>query len=421
MKTQIQYAREGVITDAIKYVSVTENVDVNWLLDKLANGKVIIPCNINHKNLKPIGIGRGLKCKINTNIGTSKNSSSLEYECQKLDLALNLKTDSVMDLSTSFDLVQIRKAMLERCSVPFGTVPIYQLIEEVGDVENIKEDDIFNVIEEHARDGVDFVTVHCGVTKDITPLAKKRVTGIVSRGGSILAHWMKIKGKENPLYSNFDRLLEICLKYDLTLSLGDGLRPGSLADANDEAQFAELKVLGELCKKALANGVQVMIEGPGHVPFDKIKINMDMENEICNGAPFYVLGPIVTDIAPGYDHITSAIGATMAGYCGASFLCYVTPKEHLGLPSLEDVKNGVVAFKIAAHAVDIANGIKGARDIDDELSKARFNFDWEKKFKLSIDPETAKKMYEEQRDYTNKDHCSMCGEKYCSMKKSKEV
>jgi phosphomethylpyrimidine synthase len=329
-----------------------------------------------------------------------------------------------MDLSTGSNINEIREAIIKNSPVPVGTVPIYQCAVEIKDIRNMTSDDLINVIEFQAKQGVDFMTIHCGILKEHLPLTKKRITGIVSRGGSILAEWMTYHNKQNPLYEKFDEILEISRRYDVTLSLGDGLRPGCLADASDEAQFAELDVLGELTLQAWKKNVQVIIEGPGHIPFNQIEMNIKRQIEKCYGAPFYVLGPVVTDVAPGYDHITSAIGATMAAYCGASFLCYVTPKEHLGLPDEEDVKQGVIAYKIAAHSADIALNRKNARNVDDEISKARVEFDWKKQFELSLDPETAKSMHDElmpDEYFKYANYCSMCGPKFCAMKISKSI
>jgi phosphomethylpyrimidine synthase len=422
--TQLYYAKKGQITPQMKRVAQKENLSEQVILEQIAAGELVIPANINHKNLDPIGIGDCVTCKINTNIGGSPVRSTCEEELKKLQLALNLGSDAVMDLTVGPYIKEIRNTLLSNCPAPLGTVPIYEAIERVEKVEDLTADLFFEVIEEQAQDGVDFMTIHAGLLLEHVPMAVKRLTGIVSRGGSLTAKWMVHHKKQNPMFEEFDRLLDICRKYDITLSLGDGLRPGSLADASDEAQFAELKTLGLLVKKCTDADVQVMVEGPGHVPFDQIAMNMEMEKKWCHKAPFYILGPIVTDIAPGYDHITSAIGATMGAYSGASMLCYVTPREHLGLPNAEDVRQGVIAYKIAAHAADIARGRPGARNRDDALSKARANFDWDEVFKLSLDPQRARVMHEESHPKASdlkKDYCSMCGQKHCAMKVSQSI
>ncbi len=422
--TLMHYARKGIVTDEMKVVAEKEDLDVELIRSEVASGRMIIPANINHESLSPICIGIAAKCKINANIGNSAVTSSIEDELCKMYLAVRFGSDTVMDLSTGGNIDEIRKAILEKSEVPVGTVPIYQCVAKVSRFEELTEDDMLSMIEHQAKQGVDYMTIHAGVLREHVPLAQKRVTGIVSRGGSIMAHWMTYHKKQNPFYTHFDKLCEIFKKHDVSFSLGDGLRPGCLADASDTAQFAELKTLGELTLKAWEHDVQVMIEGPGHVPFDQIKMNVEREIQECHGAPFYVLGPLVTDVAPGYDHITSAIGATMAGYAGAAMLCYVTPKEHLGLPNLEDVKQGVIAYKIAAHAADVARGRKGARAWDDAISHARFNFDWEKQFSLSMDPETSRAMHDEtlpQEGYKHARFCSMCGPGFCSMRISQDI
>ncbi|MBT3181709.1 MAG: phosphomethylpyrimidine synthase ThiC [Deltaproteobacteria bacterium] len=428
VKTQLQSAKAGIITDEMRYVAIYEQLEPEFVRDQIARGKMIIPVNINHKHVKPIGIGSACKCKINANIGNSPTSSDLSCEIGKLKLAVKYGADAVMDLSTGNKIDEIRRAIIENSEVPIGTVPMYEAVELVDQVEDLTVDQLFDVIERHAIQGVDFITVHCGLLRKYIPLAAKRTTGIVSRGGALTARWMQKNDHENPLYVYFDRLLEICRAHDMALSLGDGLRPGSLADASDEAQFAELETLGELTMRSREAGVQVMVEGPGHVPFNQIEMNIKRQIELCDGAPFYVLGPLVTDIAAGYDHINSAIGGTMAAYSGASMLCYVTPKEHLGLPNSEDVRAGVIAHKIAAHAADIALGKPGARDRDDTLSRARYALDWEKQFELMLDPDRAKEYFQEARiddaDSTTHDTkrvCSMCGPKFCAMKTSKEL
>lgn len=422
--TQMHYARQGVVSDEMEYVAQRENLEPERVRDEVALGRAIIPANVNHTNLEPMGIGINLKCKVNANIGNSAVTSNIDKELEKLRISIKYGADTVMDLSTGGNINAIRDAILRNSPVPIGTVPIYQAVEMVKKPEDLSADDILDVIEMQAKQGVDYMTVHCGVLLQYMPLIAGRITGIVSRGGSLMAQWMLHHRKQNPLYTDFERLLEICRRYDVTLSLGDGLRPGCLADASDRAQFAELETLGELTRLAWERDVQVMIEGPGHIPFDEIEMNVQKEREICNDAPFYVLGPLVTDVAPGYDHITSAIGATMAGYAGAAMLCYVTPKEHLGLPDVEDVKAGLIAYKIAAHAADVARHRPGARDWDDQLSRARYDFDWKRQFALSIDPETAQAMHDEalpQEAFKHAEFCSMCGPKFCSMHISREI
>jgi phosphomethylpyrimidine synthase len=371
-----------------------------------------------------MGIGVAARCKINANIGNSAVTSDIENELAKLRLAVQLGADTVMDLSTGGNIDAIRQAILDESPVPIGTVPTYQAIQGIRGVEELSADDLLAMIEHQARQGVDYMTLHCGILRAHLPLVRDRVTGIVSRGGSLMALWMIHHGKENPLYTEFDAVLEICARHDVTISLGDSLRPGSIADASDAAQFAELDVLGERTRRAWERDVQVMVEGPGHIPLHEIEMNVKRQMEVCSEAPFYVLGPLVTDVAPGYDHITSAIGATMAGAAGAAMLCYVTPKEHLGLPEVEDVRQGIIAYKIAAHAADIARGRPGARDRDDALSRARFAFDWEKQFALSLDPERARAMHDEtlpDEYFKSAEFCSMCGPKFCSMRISQEV
>jgi len=417
--TQLTYAREGIVSREMEYVAAKERLEAEELRREVAEGRLVIPANRNHTNLKPIGIGRKVTVKINANIGSSPISSSLEEELAKLRTSLKYGADTVMDLSTGGDLNAIRQALLRECTAPLGTVPIYQIVKEKGALD-FNEEDILEALRLQAEQGVDFFTIHCGILRKHLPLLKSRIAGIVSRGGSLIAQWMTHHHKENPFYTMFDQICEIARGYDVTLSLGDGLRPGCLADATDEAQIAELRTLGELTELAWASGVQVMIEGPGHIPFDQIQKNVELEHEYCKGAPFYVLGPVVTDIAPGYDHITSAIGATMAAYAGASYLCYVTPREHLGLPDEEDVRQGIIAYKIAAHAADIAKGIPGARDRDDEISRARANFDWAKHFALSLDPERACSLRHPDLD-VDKDFCTMCGRDFCSMRISRQL
>jgi phosphomethylpyrimidine synthase len=418
MATQLSYARQGKITKEMDYVAKVENIDVNILRQRIAEGSVIIPANVNHKNLKPIAIGKGVKTKINANIGTSKVRACIDEELEKLRLCAKYGADTVMDLSTSDNLNEIREAIINESRIPIGTVPTYQVVEEKKTIEDLKPEDWLDILEQQAKQGIDFMTIHAGLLQKTLPLLKNRLTGVVSRGGAILVRWMKANNKENPLYTQFDQICDIFEKYDVAFSLGDGLRPGCLHDATDKAQISELKVLGELTSKAQERNCQVMIEGPGHIPLNEIKLNVELEKKYCHNAPFYVLGPLVTDIAPGYDHITSAIGAAVAGMHGADYLCYVTPAEHLGLPTPEMVKQGIITYKIAAHAADIAKGIPNARARDDELSKARFAFDWEKQFNLSLDPETARKMRSDLS--LNNDFCSMCGPDFCAMKLYKD-
>ncbi len=423
--SQMHYARKGMMTEEMAYVAEREDLDPELIRSEVARGRMIIPANVNHTSLEPMCIGVASKCKINANIGNSAVSSNVEQELEKLHAAVHLGSDTVMDLSTGGDLDLIRSAIVKASPVPIGTVPIYQALEEVnGKVEDLSIDVMLSVIEKQAKQGVDYMTIHAGVLVEYVPLVANRITGIVSRGGAMMARWCAAHHKQNFLYTHFDEICEIFKKYDVSFSLGDGLRPGCLADASDEAQFAELKTLGELTKKAWAHDVQVMIEGPGHIPMDQLKLQVDKEMELCYEAPFYTLGPLVTDFAPGYDHITSAIGAAMVGWYGCSMLCYVTPKEHLGLPNAEDVKQGVIAYKIAAHAADIARHRKGARDRDDELSRARFAFDWKRQFELALDPETARAMHDEtlpQEGFKEAAFCSMCGPKFCSMSISQEL
>jgi len=421
IRTQIHYARTGVLTQEMEYVARRENVDPELIRSEVARGRMIIPANIHHVNLEPMCIGVASKCKINANIGNSSTTSNLDEEVAKLQYAVRYGADTVMDLSTGGDIPRIRQAIISNSPVPIGTVPIYEALSRVRRVEDLTIDVMLEVIEEQAEQGVDYMTIHAGVLVQYVPLTTKRITGIVSRGGAILAEWMVKNHRQNFLYEHFDRICKIFQKHDVSFSLGDGLRPGCLADASDAAQFAELKTLGELTKIAWDYDVQVMIEGPGHIPLDQIQMQVEKENEMCYEAPFYTLGPLVTDFAPGYDHITSAIGAALIGWHGASMLCYVTPKEHLGLPNLEDVKQGIIAYKIAAHAADIARHRPGARDRDDELSRARYRFDWKKQFELSLDPETAQAMHDEtlpEEGFKDAAFCSMCGPKFCSMNHS---
>ncbi len=417
--TQLEKARNNEVTRQIEIVSKKENIDVNVLRKKIADGRVVIPASILHKNLDPIGIGEGLKIKVNANIGSSPDKADLNYELEKLQVCIDAKADAVMDLSTGGDIDEIRWEIIKKSAVPVGTVPIYQSACKVDDVVELSEKDFIDGIRKHIEDGVDFITIHAGLLSGSIPFIKKRLMGVVSRGGALTLKWMVHHNCENPIYSNFDEILKMAKKYDVTLSLGDGLRPGCLKDATDEAQISELKVLGDLALRAWDENVQVMIEGPGHIPLDQIEKNIKMQKEICHGAPFYVLGPIVTDVAPGYDHITSAIGGCLAAYYGADFLCYVTPAEHLGLPNVEEVKEGVIASRIAAHAADVAKGLDGAINWDNKMSEARSNLDWRKMIDLSINPVLARDIRERCTD-ADEDVCSMCG-RFCSIKTSKCV
>ena len=423
MKNQLTAAREGKITQEMKRVAKDEGIDVNVLRDNIAAGKATILANNRHKSFMPKGVGKGLSVKVNANIGTSPERVDIKEELKKLKMACDAGADAVMDLSTGGDLDEIRKIVMKAAQIPIGTVPIYQAavdtVKKKKPITSMDPNQIFDVIEKHGVDGVDFVTVHCGVTQSALTRLKKqgRVTDIVSRGGAFLAEWMIVNKKENPLYEQFDRLIKIAKKYDMTLSLGDGLRPGCIADATDRGQIEELVILGELCAEALENGVQVMIEGPGHMPINQIETNMVLQKRLCNDAPFYVLGPLVTDIAPGYDHITSAIGGALAGYYGADFLCYVTPSEHLGLPNPQDVRDGVIVTKIAAHAADLARGNEKAFARDKAMSTYRMALDWKGQIKCAIDPD---KIIQFRKDRNLKDDvCSMCGE-FCSMKRMKD-
>jgi phosphomethylpyrimidine synthase len=386
---------------------------------------MIIPANVNHTKLEPMAIGIAAKCKINSNIGSSAVTGDVAGEVEKTEVSIKYGADTLMDLSTGGDLDEIRKAVIENSTIPIGTVPMYQILEEVDNkIENLTIEKMLEVIERQAQQGVSYFTIHAGFLLSTMPLIAKRKMGIVSRGGSLMAAWMMHYHQENPFYQAYDQILDICKKYDVSLSLGDSLRPGCLYDASDEAQLGELKVLGELTLRAWEKDVQVMIEGPGHVPLNQIERNVKLEQEYCHEAPFYVLGPLVTDIAAGYDHISSAIGATVAGWHGVSMLCYVTPKEHLGLPNAEDVRNGIIAYKIAAHAADIARGRKGAIDIDHEMSDARYNFDWNKQFELALDSDRAREYHDEtlpQDVFKDAEFCSMCGPKFCSYKISRDI
>ncbi len=423
--SQMHYARQGVITEEMRYCALREQVEAEFVRDEVARGRAIIPANIRHPELEPMIIGRNFLVKINANIGNSAVSSSIEQEVEKLQWATRWGADTVMDLSTGKNIHETREWIVRNSSVPIGTVPIYQALEKVGGRPEKLDIDVFmETLVEQAEQGVDYFTIHAGVRLPFIPLTKDRVTGIVSRGGSILAKWCLHHHRENFLYTEFERICEVMKKYDVSFSLGDGLRPGCLADANDQAQFAELRTLGELTKVAWKHDVQVMIEGPGHVAMDKIKENMDLQLEHCHEAPFYTLGPLTTDIAPGYDHITSAIGAAMIGWFGCAMLCYVTPKEHLGLPDKQDVKDGVIAYKIAAHAADVAKGHPGAQARDDALSRARFEFRWHDQFNLSLDPVTAREFHDQTlpaEPAKTAHFCSMCGPHFCSMKLTQDV
>lgn len=423
--TQMHYARKGIITPEMEFVALRESLAPEFVRDEVARGRAIIPANINHPEVEPAAIGRNFLVKINANIGNSAVSSSIEEEVEKMTWAIRWGADTVMDLSTGRNIHETREWIIRNSPVPIGTVPIYQALEKVGGrAEDLSWEVFRDTLIEQAEQGVDYFTIHAGVLLRYIPLTAKRLAGIVSRGGSILAKWCLAHHLENFLYTKFDEICEIMRAYDVSFSLGDGFRPGSLADANDAAQFAELDTLGELTLKAWAHDCQVMIEGPGHVPIHLIKENMDRELAVCHEAPFYTLGPLVTDVAPGYDHITSAIGAAMIGWYGTAMLCYVTPKEHLGLPNKKDVKDGVIAYKIAAHAADIAKGHPGARMLDDALSKARFEFRWEDQFNLSLDPDTAREFHDETlpQEVAKVAHfCSMCGPHFCAMKITQDV
>jgi len=424
MTTQLIAARKGVITDVMGVVARFEGVPASLVRDEIASGRAVLPANPAHPMARPAIAGRAFRTKVNANLGRSTERSEAGEELCKLGIALKAGADFVMDLSVGNDLAAIRAGMLKASPVPLGTVPLYEAISRLnGKAMDLTAEVLIQVIKEQAEQGVDFMTLHAGLLQHHVPLAMKRKLGIVSRGGSLMAEWMLVHKKENPLFTHWDEIIEICLKNDVTVSLGDGLRPGCLADASDDAQFAELDTLAELVNWCRRDGVQVMVEGPGHVPFNQIQANMERQQKVCDGAPFYVLGPVVTDIAPGYDHITSAIGATAAAYHGACLLCYVTPAEHLGLPSGEEVHQGVIAYRIAAHAADVARGLPGARDIDDAMADARFAFDWKRQFELSLDPEHARKRYELTRvcKESEADHCSMCGPDFCAMRTSKRI
>ena len=417
--TQLEMAKKGQITDAMKTVSETEGTEIHKLLRRIAKGQVVIPKNINGKTTA-VGIGKGLKTKINANVGSSSEMESVEWEVEKAKIAVEFGSDTLMDLSTGPKFKEVRNAIMQEIQIPIGTVPIYEAAVKAssssGAVINMDEDDMFRAIINQAREGVDFITVHCGITEDTVEKLKRsnRIMGAVSRGGAFLAAWILHNGEENPLYENYDYLLEIAREYDVTLSLGDGLRPGSLYDASDIPQISELVTLGGLVTRAREKGVQVMVEGPGHVPLNQIKSNIEIQKSVCDDAPFYVLGPLVTDLAPGYDHITSAIGGALAAAAGADFLCYVTPAEHLSIPSLEDVKEGVVASKIAAQAADVAKGIDSAWDKEIEMARARKQFDWEKQFELAFDHDKPDR-YRKRKPVHGDDMCTMCGE-FCAIR-----
>jgi len=422
--TKIELARSGRISEEMLDVAISEGLEPEFIRECIAQGSIVVVRNNRHDWIRPLGIGKGLRTKINANIGTSKDQCSIDEETEKLDVAVSAGADSIMDLSTGGPIREIRKRLLMKSPVTVGTVPIYQVAVEVaeerGSIAKMTVEDIFRTIEEHAEDGVDFVTVHCGVTLKAIEILRKegRLLDVVSRGGAFLIEWMIYNGKENPLFEHFDRLLDIARRYDITLSLGDGMRPGCLADATDRAQIHELITLGELTQRAWDADVQVIIEGPGHLPINQIETNVRLEKEICKGAPFYVLGPIVTDIAPGYDHITAAIGGAIAASAGADFLCYVTPSEHLRLPTIEDVREGVLASKIAAHAADIAKGVKGAIERDNQFSKMRKNLDWQGQISNALDPEKAGRMRAKSIPKES-DVCTMCGE-FCAIKTVKD-
>jgi len=420
--TQLEYARQGMITEAMEKSAASEGVSAEIIRLGLADGNIVITQNLRHRTIAPLAIGKGLRTKVNANIGTSKEHMNVEEELEKVRVAIEAGADTIMDLSTGSAIDETRQAVIKASTVPVGTVPIYQAAIEMPakkmrPMVEMTADDLFEVIERHGEHGVDFITVHCGVTQYSVEKIKKegRLMGVVSRGGAILVEWMNYNKKENPLFEQYDRLLEIAKAFDMTLSLGDGLRPGCLADATDRGQIQELILLGELTERAWANGVQVMIEGPGHVPLDQIEANVLLQKRICHGAPFYVLGPLVTDIAPGYDHITGAIGGAIAARAGADFLCYVTPSEHLRLPTIEDVREGVIASRIAGHAADIARGLKGAMDQDCRMARARKSLNWEDQIQLSVDPQRARKLRESSMPKES-DVCTMCGE-LCAIKK----
>ncbi len=424
--TQLQAARKGLVTEAMKVVAADEGVDAEAVRAAVARGEAVIPLNVHHANAHPVGVGRLFRTKINANLGRSVTHSGRGDELEKLAIAVKAGADFVMDLSVGEDIRAIRQGMLDASDRPLGTVPVYETISRLaGDIPHMDPTFLLDVIRAQAEQGVDFMTLHAGLLLRDIPLAMKRKMGIVSRGGSIMAEWMMENKSENPLYVNWDKVMDILVEHDVTVSLGDGLRSGCLADASDAAQFAELSVLGELVDRCRARGVQVMVEGPGHIPFNQIQMNMEREQEVCKGAPFYVLGPVVTDIAPGYDHIVSAIGATAAATYGASLLCYVTPAEHLGLPDGQEVHEGCIAYRIAAHAGDVARGLPGARARDDRMAEARRNFCWDEQFAAALDPERARARWLKTRALSDEahgdDHCSMCGKEFCAVRTSRRI
>ena len=426
--TQLEAARKGIVTDAMNVVAKDEGLDAEKVRAAVSTGEAVIPLNPAHKNCRPVGVGRMFTTKINANLGRSVTHSGKGDELEKLQVALDAGADFVMDLSvasTEDEIASIRQGMLDASPKPLGTVPIYETISLLGDIPKMDPKFLIGVIRRQAEQGVDFMTLHAGLLLKHIPNAMKRKMGIVSRGGAIMAEWMMENKAENPLYTHWDEVMDILAEHDVTVSLGDGLRPGCLADASDAAQFGELDVLGELVERCRARGVQTMVEGPGHVPFDQIRMNMEHQQEVCKKAPFYVLGPVTTDIAPGYDHIVSAIGATAAATYGASLLCYVTPAEHLGLPDAEEVHQGCIAYKIAAHAGDVARHLPGARDRDDAMANARATFDWDRQFALCLDPKRARERWLRTRAFTDEahsdDHCSMCGKQFCAVRTSRRI
>lgn len=417
MSTQLEKAKGNKITKEMRTVARDEGIDAEELMKNIARGHAVITASTLHRNLKPVGIGKGLRVKVNANIGTSPTKADIKHELEKLRVSVESGADTVMDLSTGGNIDAVRREVILNSRLPIGTVPIYQAVIEKGSIVDLSRNDFIKAVRKHIEDGVDFITVHSGVRKEAIPLVKKRLMGVVSRGGAFLIEWMQHHDEENPLYTGFDRILRLAYKRDVTLSLGDGLRPGCIKDATDKAQIHELRVLGELADIAYDENVQTMIEGPGHIPIHHIRKNIEMQKKICKGRPFYVLGPLVTDVAPGYDHITSAIGGALAAYHGADFLCYVTPREHLGLPDIEDVREGVIASRIAAHAADLARGI--GNEWDDSMSKARADLDWNKMIRLAINPEKAKRVRKECFP-KDEDTCSMC-DRFCSIKLSKKL
>ena len=425
VRTQMYYAKQGIITQEMEFVAKVEDLDAELIRSEIARGRMIIPANINHTSLKPMAIGIATKCKINANIGSSALASDIEGEVEKVEISQKYGADTIMDLSTGNDIDKTRIAIIEASCVPIGTVPMYHILEEVNNkIENLTIEIMLEVIERQAKQGVSYFTIHAGFLLQFMPEIAKRKMGIVSRGGSLMAAWMMHYHKENPFYSAYDKILDICRKYDVALSLGDSLRPGCLYDASDAAQLGELKILGDLTLRAWEKDVQIMIEGPGHVPLNQIERNMKLERDYCHEAPFYILGPLVTDIAAGYDHISSAIGAAVGGWHGASMLCYVTPKEHLGLPNEKDVREGIIAYKIAAHAADIARGRKDAMKKDNEMSDARYSFNWNRQFELALDPDRAREYHDEslpQDVFKEAEFCSMCGPKFCSYKITQNI